>query len=83
MKKIEVFAVVDAGLGGTRVILKDVVENSVDDTDLHPTKDEALEQLRESAGVTRDPKDPYHKVIKITIEEVTTIEDAIADRASE
>lgn len=83
MEKLEVFVVVEAGLDSPREILKDAVENSVDDTDLETTENGGLQELSDLDGHFRDPDEPYHKVVKITIEEITTIEDAIADRASE
>ncbi len=83
MDALELFAIVEADLEQGREIMKDIVENTVDDTDTEPTANGAKGLLADLDGGVRDPKEPYHKVVKITIEDVTTLEDAIADRASE
>ncbi len=72
MKKLEVFAVVDAGIDTARETMYDIVENSVDNTDLE-NEAEAMKSLESLDGKVRDPKEPYHKVVKITIEDVTTL----------
>ena len=77
-KKFETYAVVEAGLEKPCEILFDFLENTASDDPDVMTFEEAqkfLDDIRE--------KDVHHKIVKVTIEEITTLEDAIAYQAGE
>ena len=74
-KKVETYAVVEAGLEKPREILYDVICNSADDDPDPETLEGAQKHLEEIRT-----KDEHHKIVKVTIEEITTLDDAVAYR---
>ena len=75
-KKIEAYAVVDANSNSVYDIVQDLVENTMSD-EVPSTLEEAQVLLNEIRGKGL----PYLKIVKITTEEITTLEDAIAYQA--
>lgn len=82
-KKFEAYGVVDADLdiGDTACGVYDVINDVVQNT----ARDEISSTLEEAQKYHDEirTKDEHHKVIKVTVEEITTLDDAVAYQAGE
>ena len=78
MEKRVFYEVVEAGADEPYTILRDVIVNGEGPIEKKEEAHEVMNGLNSSAE-----EKEFYRVVKITIEDVTTTEDAIADRASE
>ena len=72
------YEVVEAGADEPYKILQDILENGEGPIELEAEAHEVCNGLNSTAE-----EKEYYRVVKVTIEDVTTVDDAVAYRASE